>query len=109
MEVLALVPSALREAGFALGVSRWKTVLRVILPTVLGGILTGVVLAVARAAGETAPLLFTSSLYANAVSFDPSQPLPSLPVSRGQWKRGGRRRQQRRDGGGLWSRCWPLC
>jgi phosphate transport system permease protein len=81
MEVLALVPSALREAGFALGVSRGKTVLRVILPTVLGGILTGVVLAVARAAGETAPLLFTSSLYANTVSFDPSQPLPSLPVT----------------------------
>ena len=81
MEVLALVPASLREAGFALGVSRWRTVLRVVLPTVLGGILTGTVLAVARAAGETAPLLFTSSLYANRVSLDPSEPLASLPVT----------------------------
>jgi phosphate transport system permease protein len=81
MEVLALVPDALREASFALGVSRWRTVLRVVMPTVLGGVMTGTVLAVARAAGETAPLLFTSSLYANAVTFDPSQPLPSLPVT----------------------------
>lgn len=81
MEVLALVPGSLREAGFALGVSRWRTVLRVVLPTVVGGIATGTVLAIARAAGETAPLLFTSSLYANAVTFDPSQPLPSLPVT----------------------------
>jgi phosphate transport system permease protein len=81
MEVLALVPSTLREAGFALGVSRWRTVVRVVLPTVLGGIVTGAVLAIARAAGETAPLLFTSSLYANNVSFDPSEPLASLPVT----------------------------
>ncbi len=81
MEVLALVPDTLREASFALGVSRWRTVLRVVMPTVLGGVMTGTVLAVARAAGETAPLLFTSSLYANAVTFDPSQPLPSLPVT----------------------------
>jgi phosphate transport system permease protein len=81
MEVLALVPSTLREAGFALGVSRWRTVVRVVLPTVLGGIVTAAVLAIARAAGETAPLLFTSSLYANDVSFDPSEPLASLPVT----------------------------
>lgn len=81
MEVLALVPSTLREASFALGVSRWRTVLRVVMPTVLGGVVTGTVLAVARAAGETAPLLFTSSLYANSVSFDPSQPLANLPVT----------------------------
>jgi phosphate transport system permease protein len=81
MEVLALVPATLREASFALGVSRWRTVLRVVLPTVLGGVMTGTVLAVARAAGETAPLLFTSSLYANAVTTDPSQALPNLPVT----------------------------
>jgi ABC-type phosphate transport system permease subunit len=79
--VLALVPPTLREASFALGVSRWRTVLRVVLPTVLGGIMTGTVLAVARAAGETAPLLFTSSLYANAVTGNPSEPLPSLSVT----------------------------
>jgi phosphate transport system permease protein len=81
MEVLELVPSALREAGFALGVSRWRIFLRVVFPTVLGGVATGAVLAIARAAGETAPLLFTSSLYANTVSTDPSQPLASLPVT----------------------------
>ena len=65
MEVLALVPESQREASFALGVSRWRTVLRVVIPSVMGGVVTGTVLAVARAAGETAPLLFTSSLYAN--------------------------------------------
>jgi phosphate transport system permease protein len=81
MEVLALVPHTLREASFALGVSRWRTTLRVVLPTVLGGIMTGTVLAIARAAGETAPLLFTSSLYANAVTTNPSEALPSLPVT----------------------------
>ena len=62
-EVLLLVPGTLREASLALGVSRWRTVLGVILPTTFGGILTGAVLAVARAAGETAPLLFTSSIF----------------------------------------------
>ena len=62
-EVLLLVPSNLREAADALGVSRWRTVLTVILPSALGGILTATVLAVARAAGETAPLIFASSVF----------------------------------------------
>jgi phosphate transport system permease protein len=79
-EVLLLVPSALREAGLALGVSRWRTVLGVILPTTFGGILTGAVLAVARAAGETAPLLFTSSIFNPSVSTDVTQALPNIPV-----------------------------
>jgi phosphate transport system permease protein len=79
-EVLLLVPSALREAGLALGVSRWRTVLGVILPTTFGGILTGAVLAVARAAGETAPLLFTSSIFSPAVSTDIGHALPNIPV-----------------------------
>jgi phosphate transport system permease protein len=79
-EVLALVPSSLREGALALGASRWRTVLGVVLPTSLGGILTGTVLAVARAAGETAPLLFTSSIAANVVSWDPRQPVLSIPV-----------------------------
>src|SRR6185312_11927765 len=57
--VLQLVPNSLREAAYALGAPRWKTVLRVVLPTALPGIVTGVLLAIARAAGETAPLLFT--------------------------------------------------
>jgi phosphate transport system permease protein len=79
-EVLALVPSTLREGALALGASRWRTVLGVVLPTSVGGILTGTVLAVARAAGETAPLLFTSSIAANAVTWDPRQPLLTIPV-----------------------------
>ena len=60
-EVLVLVPRSLREASLALGVPRWRTVYSIVLPTAIGGILTGVVLAVARVAGETAPILFTSS------------------------------------------------
>jgi phosphate transport system permease protein len=80
-EVLLLVPSSLREASLALGVSRWRTVLGVILPTSLGGILTGTMLAVARAAGETAPLLFTSSIFGNFVTTDVRQALPNIPVT----------------------------
>jgi phosphate transport system permease protein len=78
-EVLALVPSTLREGALALGASRWRTVLGVVLPTSFGGIITGTVLAVARAAGETAPLLFTTSIAANAVTWDPRQPVLSIP------------------------------
>jgi phosphate transport system permease protein len=80
-EVLALVPKDLREASFALGVSRWRTVLSVVLPTALGGILTGSTLAVARVAGETAPLLFTSSVAPNYVSWDVHQAVASLPLT----------------------------
>lgn len=61
-EVLLLVPNAQREAADALGVARWRSILSVILPAALGGILTGTVLAVARAAGETAPVLMLSSI-----------------------------------------------
>jgi phosphate transport system permease protein len=81
MEVLALVPETLREGALALGASRWRTVLGVVLPTSVGGILTGTVLAVARAAGETAPLLFTTSVAANAVTWDPRQPVLSIPLA----------------------------
>jgi phosphate transport system permease protein len=79
-ETLLLVPSALREGSLALGVSRWRTVVGVILPTTLGGILTGAVLAVARAAGETAPLLFTCSIFNPAVSTDITKAMPNIPV-----------------------------
>lgn len=79
-ETLLLVPSALREASLALGVSRWRSVTGVILPTTLGGILTGAVLAVARAAGETAPLLFTCSIFNPAVSTDVTKAMPNIPV-----------------------------
>jgi phosphate transport system permease protein len=61
-EVLLLVPSTLREAADALGVERWRAILTVVLPAAAGGIVTGAILAVARAAGETAPLLLVASL-----------------------------------------------
>jgi phosphate transport system permease protein len=79
-EVLALVPNHLREGSLALGVSKWRTILGVILPTTFSGILTGATLAIARAAGETAPLLFTSSLFGDWVSGSVGQPLASIPV-----------------------------
>jgi phosphate transport system permease protein len=81
-EVLVLVPAGLREAADALGVSRWRTVLGVVLPSARSGILTATVLAVARAAGETAPLILTSSIFANTVSVNPfgQKALSNIPV-----------------------------
>jgi phosphate transport system permease protein len=79
-EILEVVPQSLRHASLALGVTKWRTTWNIILPAAIGGILTGVVIAVARVAGETAPLLFTSSIAANAVSFDVHGALPTLPV-----------------------------
>jgi len=78
-DLVRLVPTTLREASLALGVAQWKTSLRVVLKTALGGILTGVLLAVSRAAGETAPLLFTS-LNNQYWNFLPDQPTASLTV-----------------------------
>jgi phosphate transport system permease protein len=80
-EVLEIVPRSQREGSLALGVTKWRTVWSIILPSAIGGILTGVVIAVARVAGETAPLLFTTSIAANTIAFDPSQALPTLPVA----------------------------
>jgi phosphate transport system permease protein len=81
MEVLELVPTALRDGSTALGAAKWKTTLSIVLPTAAGGILTGTTLAVARAAGETAPLLFTSSIAANVVEWDPRNALASIPFT----------------------------
>ncbi|MDY7088002.1 MAG: phosphate ABC transporter permease PstA [Actinomycetota bacterium] len=69
-EMLRLVPGPLREGAYALGVPQWKTILRVVLPTALPGIVTGIMLAVARAAGETAPVLLVAG-GAAAINFDP--------------------------------------
>ena len=80
-EILALVPDSLREGSLALGASRWRTVVGVILPTSVGGVLTGATLAVARAAGETAPLLFVCSVTTSQISWDPRQALQSLPLT----------------------------
>jgi phosphate transport system permease protein len=80
-EVLEVIPRSLREASLALGVTKWRTTVGIVLPSAIGGILTGVVIAVARVAGETAPLLFTSSIAANQISGDVTHALPTLPVT----------------------------
>jgi phosphate transport system permease protein len=80
-EVLLLVPKSLREASDALGVARWRSVLTMVLPTALAGIVTSTVLAVARAAGETAPLILASSVFdPKAFSVNPFEPMPNVPV-----------------------------
>ncbi|HEY8860096.1 MAG TPA: ABC transporter permease subunit, partial [Gaiellales bacterium] len=71
----------LREGGMALGATRARTVVTVILPTAVGGIVTATILAVARAAGETAPLLFTSSIFANSVTTNVHQAMASIPLT----------------------------
>ncbi len=81
IEVLALVPNTLREASLGLGIPAWRTTLSIVLPRAIGGILTGTVLAVARVAGETAPLLFTSSLVGTQTSWNPSHALQTIPVA----------------------------
>ena len=79
-ELLKLVPEALREAALGLGVPRWRATLRVMLRTAAPGIATGIMLAVARAMGETAPLLFTS--FNNRFwAHSPTEPTASLPVN----------------------------
>ena len=77
--MLNLVPASLREAAFALGAPRWKVNLSVTLRAVRGGVITGVLLAVARIIGETAPLLFTA-LNNQFFSTDMSAPMANLPV-----------------------------
>jgi phosphate transport system permease protein len=77
--VLLLVPSSLREAALALGAPRWRAIFRVVLPTALPGLVTGSLLAVARAMGETAPLLFTVA-GASALTFGLSQQMNTLPL-----------------------------
>jgi phosphate transport system permease protein len=81
MEVLALVPNALREASLGLGIAQWRTTLSIVLPQTIGGIVTGTILAVARVAGETAPLLFTTSFVGTQTSWDPHHALQSIPVA----------------------------
>ena len=78
-EMLLLVPRSLREASYALGAPRWKTVLRIVLPTALPGIITGVMLGLSRIAGEAAPLLFTA-LGNQFDSTDINAPMDSIPT-----------------------------
>ena len=80
-EVLLLIPNSLREAADALGVSRWRTVLTVLLPAATGGIVTGTILSTARAAGETAPLLLLDSIYnTQTTSLNPFHGVPNVPM-----------------------------
>jgi phosphate transport system permease protein len=79
-EMLRIVPNDLREASYALGVPKWRTVLKVVLPTALAGIVTGAMLAVARVAGETAPLLLTTFL-TQSYNYNPFRgPQAALPT-----------------------------
>lgn len=78
-ELLKMVPNDLREASLALGIPRWKTIIRIVLSTARLGIITGIMLAIARVGGEAAPLLFTA-LGNTYMSLRPDQPIASLPV-----------------------------
>lgn len=78
-EVLLLVPQSIREAALGLGIPHWRTTISVVLPGAASGILTGIMLAFARVAGETAPLMFTA--FGNQYwNLDPSQPTAALPL-----------------------------
>jgi len=79
-EMIKLVPNSLREAALALGYPRWRVTLGIIVPTALPGIVTGSLLAVARVAGETAPLLFTA-LGSQFMSTKLNQPMAALPLT----------------------------
>jgi phosphate transport system permease protein len=76
---VGIVPSGLREAGLALGLPRWRVAMQLVLPAAAPGVITGALLAIARAAGETAPLLFTG--FGNRFwNLDPTQPMSALPL-----------------------------
>jgi phosphate transport system permease protein len=79
-EMLKIVPDSLREASYALGVPKWRTITGVVLPTAIGGIVTGVMIAVARVIGETAPLLVTTGVV-TSINLDPFHDrMANLPV-----------------------------
>ncbi len=80
LEALSRVPKPLREAADSLGVARWRITLGVVLPTASGSILTATVLAIARAAGETAPILFTCSVFTQNYAVNPLHSVPTMPV-----------------------------
>jgi len=79
-ETLRLVPNDLREASLALGIPRWRTILSVVVPTASAGLITGAMLAVARMAGETAPLIFTT-LGNNFWNTDPTKPMATMTLT----------------------------
>lgn len=78
-EVLKLVPQTVREAGLALGLPKWLVTMKIVLPAAAGGIITGIMLSLARVAGEAAPLLFTA-FGNNMVNTNPMKPMSALPL-----------------------------
>jgi len=86
-EMLRLVPHSYREASIALGATKARTILRVVLPAATGSVITGIMLAIARIAGETAPLLFTA-MGSRLLTLDPNHPFPSLTVQIFQYATG---------------------
>jgi len=77
--MLLLVPHSVREAAFGLGIPQWRTIVSIVVPSARAGIITGVMLAFARIAGETAPLIFTA--FGNQFwSLSPNQPIAALPL-----------------------------
>jgi phosphate transport system permease protein len=77
--VILLVPPSLREGGLALGMWRWRVILSIVVPAAIGGIVTGIILGIARVAGETAPLIFT--IFGNAYGWSGwNQPMTALPL-----------------------------
>jgi phosphate transport system permease protein len=79
-ELLRLVPNELREAAYALGVPKWLTIVRVVIPTAISGIISGIILAIARVIGETAPLLIASGFTASLNNNIFANPMMTLPV-----------------------------
>jgi phosphate transport system permease protein len=79
-EILLLVPNSLREASLGLGVPRWRTILGIVLPQTIGGVVTGSILAVSRIAGEAAPLLLLGGLVGTTVDWNPMDSLQSVPL-----------------------------
>lgn len=85
-EALRVVPDSLREAGYALGATRWQTIRRVVLPMALPGILTGAILAISRAIGETAPLIVVGALaYVTFLPAGPGSSFTALPIQIFNW------------------------
>src|SRR5690606_10793602 len=95
-----LVPNSYREASIALGATKARTILRVVIPAATGSIVTGIMLAIARVAGETAPLLFTA-LGSRLLTLNPMHPFPSLTVQIFNYASGPYPEQQRQAWAGI--------
>ncbi len=99
-EMLRLVPNSYREASLAMGASKARTIFTIVLPAAMGSTITGIMLAIARVAGETAPLLFTA-LSSRYLTLDPSRPFPSLTVQIYNYARGPYEQQRKMAWGGI--------